>query len=225
MESLSQRTLRTDDTSQAGASLGLLWRSSVYTQRIKPIVDMIGALVLLVVASPLILISMAMVAISLGSPVVYKQERVGLGGRRFQLYKLRTMIPDRRTERGGYVGPERRQTHKSHDDPRVPPVGQLLRAVRFDELPQLWNVVKGDMSLVGPRPELPEIVAGYDEWQHQRHEVKPGVTGLWQVSHQNGKPMHECTEIDLEYVASVSFKTDLSILLRTPAAMFHRRGY
>jgi lipopolysaccharide/colanic/teichoic acid biosynthesis glycosyltransferase len=135
------------------------------------------------------------------------------------------MIPDRRSGGGTYIGPERRQTHKSPEDPRVTPIGRLLRAVRFDELPQLWNVIKGDMSLVGPRPELPEIVANYEPWQHRRHSVKPGLTGLWQVSHHNGKPMHECTDVDLEYIVQIGIASDISILLKTPAAMFHRRGF
>ncbi|HET9260478.1 MAG TPA: sugar transferase, partial [Acidimicrobiia bacterium] len=91
--------------------------------------------------------------------------------------------------------------------------------------PQLWNVVRGDMSLVGPRPELPEIVANYEEWQHRRHDVMPGLTGLWQVSARNGKPMHECTDVDLRYIEEMSFATDVAILFRTPAAMFHRRGF
>jgi lipopolysaccharide/colanic/teichoic acid biosynthesis glycosyltransferase len=197
----------------------------LYRTRFKPILDRVCALLLLVALSPALISSIVMVAVSLGTPVIYTQDRIGLSGRRFKLYKLRTMIHDRRNDRGDYIGPERRQTHKSRQDPRVSSVGRLLRAVRFDELPQLWNVVKGDMSLVGPRPELPEIVAHYDHWQHQRHSVKPGLTGLWQVSHHNGKPMHECTEVDLEYIAEISFSSDISILLRTPAAMFHRRGY
>ncbi|HEX6300678.1 MAG TPA: sugar transferase [Acidimicrobiia bacterium] len=203
----------------------MLPRTNHYGSRVKPILDVVMGLLLLIVLSPAILVSVGLVAASLGMPVIYTQDRIGLDGRRFKLYKLRTMIHERRSGDGNYIGPERRQTHKSREDPRVTSIGRLLRAVRFDELPQLWNVIKGDMSLVGPRPELPEIVASYDEWQHRRHIVKPGLTGLWQVSHHNGKPMHECTEVDLEYIATMSFSSDLSILLRTPAAMFHRRGY
>jgi lipopolysaccharide/colanic/teichoic acid biosynthesis glycosyltransferase len=225
MESLYQRALQTELVGQSESVLTVLPRASAYGNRLKPILDVVSGLVLLIVLSPVILISVALVAMSLGSPVVYTQDRIGLNGRRFKLYKLRTMIPDRRRAPEDYIGPERRQNHKSREDPRVPPIGKLLRAVRFDELPQLWNVIKGDMSLVGPRPELPEIVANYVEWQHLRHIVKPGLTGLWQVSHHNGKPMHECTEVDLEYIATMNLSTDVSILLRTPAAMFHRRGY
>jgi lipopolysaccharide/colanic/teichoic acid biosynthesis glycosyltransferase len=225
MESPTRRTLHVEEVGEAGATLQLLSPDGAYTKWIKPAIDGIGASLLIVLMSPLLLAATLLVWLSMGRPVFYKQSRVGLGGRQFQLYKLRTMIPDRRTGRDGYVGPERRQTHKSPNDPRVTRVGRMLRSVRFDELPQLWNVVKGDMSLVGPRPELPEIVANYEEWQHRRHDVKPGVTGLWQVSHHNGRPMHECTEVDIAYVAGFSFKGDISILVRTPVAMFHRRGY
>lgn len=225
MESLYQRALDSEMVGDSESSLQLLPRANRYQSRIKPILDVVLGLLLLIVLSPAIMISIALVALSLGTPVIYTQDRIGLDGRRFKLYKLRTMIPDRRTGRSDYIGLERRQTHKSRQDPRVTAIGRLLRAVRFDELPQLWNVMKGDMSLVGPRPELPEIVANYDDWQHRRHMVKPGLTGRWQVSHHNGTPMHECTEIDLEYIATMSFASDFSILLRTPAAMLHRRGY
>jgi lipopolysaccharide/colanic/teichoic acid biosynthesis glycosyltransferase len=225
MESLHQRSLHVESGVGLDSSVDIFPRASVYAGRIKPVIDVVSGVALFVIFTPLILLSIVLVATSLGTPVMYTQERVGLGGKRFKLYKLRTMIPDRRSGESDYIGPERRQAHKSREDPRVTSIGKFLRAIRFDELPQLWNVIKGDMSLVGPRPELPGIVAAYDEWQHQRHIVKPGLTGLWQVSHQNGKPMHECTEVDLEYVATMSLSSDLSILMRTPAAMFHRRGY
>ena len=107
------------------------------------------------------------------------------------------MIPDRHVGDDVYRGAERRIVHKSEDDPRVTLVGKALRATRFDELPQFLNVVKGEMSMVGPRPELPEIVRRYEPWQHHRHLVKPGVTGPWQVSNHNGDLMYEHTEIDL----------------------------
>jgi lipopolysaccharide/colanic/teichoic acid biosynthesis glycosyltransferase len=104
-------------------------------------------------------------------------------------------------------------------------VGKALRATRFDELPQFLHVVNGEMSMVGPRPELPEIVSRYEPWQHHRHLVKPGVTGPWQVSSQNGDLMYEHTEIDLDYLEQVSFVHDLAILARTPMAMVRRRGH
>jgi lipopolysaccharide/colanic/teichoic acid biosynthesis glycosyltransferase len=225
MAFLHQTTPHREAVGQTESTVEVLAGASFYRDRAKPFVDVVVGALLLLILAPVTLISMLLVGLSLGRPLIYKQERIGLGGKPFQLYKLRTMIPDRRRGLGGYIGPDRRQTHKSRNDPRVPRTGRILRAVRFDELPQLWNVVKGDMSLVGPRPELPEIVAEYEDWQHRRHDVKPGVTGLWQVSHHNGKPMHECIDVDIEYISAIGLASDVSILLRTPAAMFHRKGY
>ena len=119
---------------------------------------------------------------------------------------------------------DRRQNHKSDDDPRHTRVGRFLRKSSLDELPQFWNVVRGDMSLVGPRPELVEIVARYEPWQHQRHVVKPGLTGLWQVSSRGAGMMHLHTDIDLEYIETMGSVTDLKILLRTVPATLRRRG-
>lgn len=182
---------------------------------VKYLVDVVGGALMALVLAPAILVSIGLVAVSMGRPMVFAQDRIGRHGEPFKLYKLRTMtLP----LWGG-------RTRESPPYPRVPAAGRFLRAVGFDELPQLWNVVKGDMSLVGPRPELPEIVATYDDWQHQRHVVKPGLTGLWQVSDYNGTPMHERIELDMEYIEKLSVAADISILLRTPAAMFHRRGY
>jgi lipopolysaccharide/colanic/teichoic acid biosynthesis glycosyltransferase len=183
-------------------------------------------LLLLILFSPVILLVGLIIRMTLGRPVFFSQERIGLNGAPFRLHKIRTMVPDRRVEQTEYQTVERRSTHKSPADPRVNRVGRVIRAMRLDELPQFWNVVKGDMSLVGPRPELPEIVGHYEPWQHQRHLVKPGVTGPWQISHRNGQLMHECTQIDLEYLTKISLLHDLTIIARTPAAMIgNRKGY
>jgi lipopolysaccharide/colanic/teichoic acid biosynthesis glycosyltransferase len=165
------------------------------------------------------------VRVSLGTGVVFTQDRIGQGGLPFRIYKFRTMHPSRRREHRPFEGEDRRLTHKHPDDPRLSAVGRLLRRLSLDELPQLINIVKGDMSLVGPRPELVSIVDGYEPWQHRRHSVKPGLTGLWQVSARE-RPMHESTDIDLEYVDAISFRTDVSILLRTiPAALGRKKGW
>ncbi|HEU5113270.1 MAG TPA: sugar transferase [Acidimicrobiia bacterium] len=192
---------------------------------IKPAFDRVIGLALLIVFSPVIAASALAVLVTMGGPVFYSQERIGLGGRAFRLYKIRTMIPDRRVGQDAYIGAERRLVHKSVDDPRVTLVGKALRATRFDELPQFLNVVKGEMSMVWPRPELPEIVRRYEPWQHGRHLVKPGVTGPWQVSNHNGDLMYQHTEIDLEYLEQISFAHDLGILIRTPMAMVGRKGH
>lgn len=220
------RPLSGSTNGRAHSDAGADAPTSVYVRWVKPTLDRLLGLVLLVITGPITLVACIMVLIRLGRPVFYSQERVGLNGETFRLHKLRTMLPDRRVEQNGFHGEDRRVTHKSPDDPRVGPLGKLLRSKRIDELPQFWNVVKGDMSLVGPRPELPEIVRRYEPWQHQRHLVKPGVTGPWQVSPRNGKPMHECTEMDLDYLRQVSLLQDLRILAKTPTAMLgNRQGF
>ena len=217
---------------------GEFWRhrnasapSGPYPRLIKPVLDRAIGLLMLILFSPVIAASALAVLVTMGRPVFYSQQRIGLGGRAFRLYKIRTMIPDRRVGEDGYSGADRRLVHKSTDDPRVTMVGKALRATRFDELPQFLNVVKGEMSMVGPRPErpkyveLPEIVRRYEPWQHDRHLVKPGVTGPWQVSNHNGDLMYQHTEIDLEYLEQISFTHDLGILARTPMAMVGRKGH
>jgi lipopolysaccharide/colanic/teichoic acid biosynthesis glycosyltransferase len=200
--------------------------TGAYPNLIKPVFDRLMGLGLLILFSPVIAASALAILVTVGRPVFYSQDRVGMNGQVFRFYKLRTMIPDRRFAHLGYVGNERRVTHKSHDDPRVTKVGRILRATRLDELPQFVNVVKGDMSMVGPRPELTEIVSSYSPWQHHRHVVKPGVTGPWQISNRNGDLMFEHTDIDLAYLGQIGFLHDLWILARTPAAMLGgRRGH
>jgi lipopolysaccharide/colanic/teichoic acid biosynthesis glycosyltransferase len=110
------------------------------------------------------------------------------------------------------------------DDPRITPVGRWLRRSSLDELPQLWNVLRGEMSLVGPRPEMPFIVAGYDEWQRRRLTVKPGLTGLWQILGRKDLPMHANLQYDFYYIRNRGVALDLSILLRTIGAVLSRRG-
>lgn len=144
---------------------------------------------------------------------------------------------ERRRQQLAFAGPDRRQvdrrclerraplggrrvTHKTLDDPRHTGLGRFLRATSLDELPQLVNVLRGELSLVGPRPELPEVVATYEPWQHARHAVKPGLTGLWQITERGGdEPMHHHVATDLRYVAELSPLTDLRILLITPLAL------
>lgn len=197
-----------------------------YERLLKPAIDRVGALVLIVLCAPVLLLASLAVGLTLGSPVILRQRRVGHHGRRFWIFKLRTMQPDRRLQRVPFNGADRRLHHKVPHDPRLTRLGRFLRSWSIDELPQLFNVLTGDLSLVGPRPELESIVEDYAAWQHCRHEVKPGVTGLWQVSARGDAPMHELTEIDLEYIDKISLWTDLKILgLTVPAALGLRRGY
>jgi lipopolysaccharide/colanic/teichoic acid biosynthesis glycosyltransferase len=159
----------------------------------------------------------------MGFPAIFKQRRIGLHGEEFTVYKLRTMRHDRRLRAVGFDGIDRRIDHKSAEDPRHTDLGRLLRKWSIDEIPQLWNVALGHMSLIGPRPELPQLVAKYEEWQHQRHETKPGMTGLWQVTARGEIPMHEATDLDVEYVRTMSFLGDLRIVMMTIPAMLGSR--
>jgi lipopolysaccharide/colanic/teichoic acid biosynthesis glycosyltransferase len=195
----------------------------VYATLIKPAYDRVVGLILFVLFLPVTGAVALAVRLSLGTPVIFRQRRVGRNGTEFDVYKFRTMARDRRRQQMPVVV-DRRQNHKSENDPRHTRVGRFLRKSSMDELPQFWNVVRGEMSLVGPRPELVEIVARYEAWQHQRHVVKPGLTGLWQVSSRGSGMMHLHTDVDLEYIERLGFLTDLKILLRTLPATIRRRG-
>lgn len=192
---------------------------------VKPTVDRVLAGALLACSVPILATAAVAVRITMGRGVIYTQPRVGQDGRLFHIYKFRTMHDDRRHEAQA-VPVDQRYTHKHPNDPRVTPVGRVLRKWSVDELPQLVNVLLGEMSLVGPRPELVSIVDRYEDWQRERHAVRPGLTGLWQVSERGDRLMHECVELDLEYIRRLSWRTDIEILARTPAAALgHRRGF
>jgi lipopolysaccharide/colanic/teichoic acid biosynthesis glycosyltransferase len=142
------------------------------------------------------------------------------------MLKFRTMRAERRCLNDGPPNGlvDRRQRHKSVADPRVTRFGRFLRRTCLDELPQLWNVLRGDMSMVGPRPELPSIVDRYEPWQHQRHLVAPGITGWWQINRTADQLMHESTELDIYYVEHHSLGLDLRILAATVGAVIDGRG-
>jgi lipopolysaccharide/colanic/teichoic acid biosynthesis glycosyltransferase len=200
---------------------------SGYQNTLKPAMDAVGAILLLIVAAlPMLLIGIA-VRVSLGPPNIFRQTRVGQNGKLFTVYKFRTMIVDRRVGQYALLEVDRRESHKCDDDPRVTRLGRLLRRWGLDELPQLWNVLRGDMSLVGPRPEIPSIVADFAPWQHERHAVKPGLTGFWQVyARGDGTMMQERTDLDIAYVHSIGLRTDLKVLVLTiPAILGLKRGY
>ncbi|MGB9592759.1 MAG: sugar transferase [Anaerolineae bacterium] len=168
-------------------------------------------------------------AIKLDSPgpVIFRQQRVGEGGKPFTMYKFRTMhVGAEQMERGIVENALAlgAQHFKSPDDPRVTRVGRFLRRTSLDELPQLWNVLKGDMSLVGPRPELPAFVEHYEPWQRKRFGVPQGLTGWWQVHERGDKPMYWHTEDDLYYIQNYSLLLDIRILLLTALAVIRGRG-
>ncbi len=186
-----------------------------YCAVFKRLIDVTLASLALTVLSPLLLVVAFAIRLDSQGPMLFRQTRVGRGGRPFVVYKFRTMIQDRRKEQTPFDGVDRRRCHKTPNDPRLTRLGKFLRRTSIDELPQLINVVRGEMSLVGPRPELPEITERYAAWQHRRHLVRPGLTGWWQVQGRSDLPMHENTELDLYYVEHVSFRLDLRIVLRT----------
>ena len=191
---------------------------STYVRVIKPSFDRVLAFAALGAAAVPMAVIAGVIASTIGRPVLFRQRRIGVDGEPFEVLKFRTMRPDRRAHRLDVIH-DRRRTHKSDDDPRHTRVGRFLRRYSLDELPQLFNVLRGDMSVVGPRPELDSIVEQYPAALHQRHFVKPGLTGLWQVSARGSGPMHENGQWDLAYVGRVSLRTDLQILAKTPRAL------
>ncbi len=198
---------------------GVAWRA-------KRALDVLGAAVALALSLPLLV--GAALAIKLGSsgPVLFSQERVGRAGRRFNLLKLRTMVVDAETrlDEVSHLNEAHGPYFKVANDPRITRVGKLLRRFSIDELPQLINVLRGEMSLVGPRPALPSEVDQFPEWFQRRVRVTPGLTGLWQVSGRFMVPMHEAARLDVFYADHWSLGLDLKILARTPAVVLSGKG-
>jgi lipopolysaccharide/colanic/teichoic acid biosynthesis glycosyltransferase len=178
----------------------------------KRALDLLGASVLLLVTSPLLLLAALAIALEDRGPVLYRQARVGRHGVEFELLKLRTMIVGAEHQGAGFA--------VNAGDPRITRVGRLLRRLSFDELPQVWNVTRGEMSLVGPRPTLAYQVERYTERQRSRLDVKPGITGWAQVNGRAALPWDARIELDIWYVEHRSLGLDLRILARTPLALF-----
>lgn len=179
--------------------------------------DFAVAFAALIAASPLLLIASLAIKIEDGGPIFFTQRRVGRFGRLFTIYKLRTM---KMSDCRDALSPT------SGRDSRITRVGAILRKTSVDELPQLFNVLRGDMALVGPRPEMPFIVRKYERWQHLRHLTKPGLTGLWQATCRSRIPLHkpEATLIDLDYVKSASHFTNIKIIAQTVHSLVAPRG-
>jgi len=174
--------------------------------------DVVLASAGLVLASPLVGAGALAVKLQDGGPILYRQQRVGKDGEEFELLKLRTMVVGAEKLGAGYA--------VDRGDPRITRTGRLLRRLSIDELPQLWNVVRGEMSLIGPRPTLRYQVERYDERQRRRLEVKPGITGWAQIHGRAALPWEGRIELDVWYVEHRSPKVDLKILARTPLALF-----
>jgi len=179
----------------------------------KRVLDVAGAAMLLALTCPVLAVAALAIRLRMGSPVLYHQARTGLHGEIFTLLKLRTMVPDHEA----HPKPER-------DTTRLTALGRWLRDLSIDELPQLWNVLRGDMSLVGPRPLLPEYLERYSPTHARRHEALPGLTGLAQVSGRNALTWEEKFALDVHYVDHQSLDLDLRILWRTLVAVISGRG-
>ena len=188
-------------------------KKGFYEKYIKRPQDFLCASVALVVLSPVMGITAILVRKKLGSPVLFSQERPGLDGKTFRLYKFRTMT-DERDENGNLLP----------DEDRLPPFGMKLRSTSLDELPELINIWKGDMSVVGPRPLLVRYLSRYNEHQARRHEVRPGFTGLAQVHGRNAISWEEKFDLDVKYVDNVSFLGDWKIILQTVLTVLKREG-
>jgi exopolysaccharide biosynthesis polyprenyl glycosylphosphotransferase len=192
----------------------------------KRLVDVAIASFLLLLAMPIVSLIALAIKLTSGGTVLFRQTRCGLNGRFFTLYKFRTMVEDAEERRGDllHLNEMNGPVFKLRSDPRVTWFGRFLRRYSLDELPQLWNVLRGDMSLVGPRPPIPEEVARYQRWQRRRLAMKPGLTCLWQVSGRNDLDFDRWMQLDLEYIDSWSPMLDFKIMLKTIPAVLSGRG-
>ena len=184
-----------------------------YEKYFKRPLDFVFALLLLIVLSPILPITAILVRIKLGSPVIFQQWRPGKDEKIFKLYKFRTMT-DVRNKKGKLLPDEKRLTK----------FGKFLRSTSLDELPELFNILKGDMSFIGPRPLLVEYIERYSKDQHKRHDVRPGLTGLAQAMGRNAISWEEKFKLDNKYIKKITFLTDLNILLKTVKSVLCREG-
>lgn len=209
-------TIQSVEAADVRTDLGLARSRTLYERRFKRPLDVLLGCLGATLALPLGLTIAFAIRVGLGPGVLYSQQRVGLNGEPFTIWKFRTMQPDRRTGREEPVQLDRRRQHKSQADPRHTGLGGWLRRMSLDELPQLANVIRGDMSLVGPRPEVVSVARDRGYIDHVRHQVRPGLTGPYQTSPlRRSGDLRDGLELDTAYVASLSFRHDVWFLLRT----------
>ncbi len=205
---------------------GLPWRRRRVAMAVKRLLDMTLGLAALILLSPVFALIALLIVVNSPGPVIFRQRRVGRGGRAFAMYKFRSMQHDAEQHLHRLLplneadGP----VFKLRQDPRVTRMGRFLRSWSLDELPQFFNVLRGEMSLVGPRPPLPQEVAQYGPRELRRLQVKPGMTCLWQILGRSDVSFDEWITLDLEYISNWSIWLDLSILLHTIPAVLSRRG-
>jgi exopolysaccharide biosynthesis polyprenyl glycosylphosphotransferase len=192
----------------------------------KRLFDLVVGGVMFLLFLPLLIILAISIKLDSPGPILYRSTRVGRGGRTFTFYKLRSMVRDaeKERERIAHLNEVSGPVFKIANDPRATKIGRILRRTSLDELPQLLNVLRGDMSIVGPRPPIPEEVTHYEPWQLRRLSVKPGITCLWQVSGRSRLGFDEWMRLDMEYVERRGLALDLKILLRTVPAVLAGEG-
>lgn len=189
---------------------------------IKRLIDVVCSFLGVLVLSPLFIIIAIIIKTTSKGPVFFSQKRVGKNGKEFDMYKFRSMVvnaedlKEKLAAQNEMSGP----MFKMKDDPRVTKVGKVIRKTSIDELPQLWNVFKGDMSLVGPRPSLPKEVAQFEEWMYKRLEVKPGLTCYWQVSGRNNIDFEDWMKLDCRYVDERNLWIDIKLIFKTVFVLF-----
>ncbi len=180
--------------------------SSFYAKRGKYLLDFVAAFLLILIFAPLMILISILIKLSSRGPIFFSHKRVGINNKLFVIHKFRSLHIDT---------PSYSEKPHSTEDVRITAVGKWIRKTSLDELPQLFNVIKGEMSLVGPRPEMPFLAENYEDWENQRHLVRPGMTGLWQLSPRRRGSIREGIPVDLEYIENLSLWNDFKILLRT----------
>jgi len=194
---------------------------------LKRVLDIVGSFTLIVVTFPILALAAVLVKLTDGGPMLFIQNRVGRGGQVFRCYKLRSMVVDAERVKKELLAANQHadaRTFKIVNDPRITWIGKIARKYSIDELPQLFNVLKGDMSLVGPRPPVPSEVALYNSYDFRRLEVKPGLTCLWQISGRSNLAFPEQVKLDVDYIQRRSLAFDLKILLMTIPAVLTAKG-
>lgn len=197
-------------------------KSYIFYNIVKRTIDIIGSLLGIIALSPLFIIVAILIKIESKGPVIFCQERVGKDRNNFKMYKFRSMVQNAEELKEKLKGKNEMSgpMFKMHDDPRITKIGKIIRKTSIDELPQLFNVLKGEMSLVGPRPSLPKEVKEFKHWMMERLNVKPGLTCYWQVSGRNNIDFEDWMKLDIKYVKERNTLTDIKLILKTVLVLF-----
>lgn len=197
-------------------------RGFSFYEVIKRVIDVVCSFIGVLVLSPLFIIIAIIIKFTSKGPVFFSQRRVGRDGKEFKMYKFRSMVVNAEELKEKLVAQNEMSgpMFKMKDDPRVTRIGKFIRKTSIDELPQLWNVLKGDMSLVGPRPSLPKEVAQFEDWMYRRLEVKPGLTCYWQVSGRNNIDFEDWMKLDIKYVDERNLWIDIRLIFKTVGVLF-----